>query len=106
MNINFKEDLKTTLTNCEDPFRAIKDIQDENGIALAQIRPALPLLDLLGVKRLDFHLAVLDDMKDRLIKRIQELAQLNDKQQLEVLLEKSFTVINLNACYANCYGNC
>ncbi|UJR15045.1 hypothetical protein I4U23_002018 [Adineta vaga] len=95
MNINFKEDLKTTLTNCEDPFRAIKDIQDENGIALAQIRPALPLLDLLGVKRLDFHLAVLDDMKDRLIKRIQELAQHGDKKQLEVLLEKSFSVINL-----------
>ncbi|CAF1463555.1 unnamed protein product [Adineta ricciae] len=95
MNINFKEDLKTTLTNCEDPFRAIKDIQDENGIALAQIRPALPLLDLLGVKRLDFHLAVLDDMKERLIKRIQELAQHDDKQQLEILLEKSFSVINL-----------
>jgi negative elongation factor B len=95
MNINFKEELKTTLTNCEDPFRAIKDIQDENGIALAQIKPALPLLDLLGVKRLDFHLAVLDDMKERLIKRIQELAQHDDKQQLEILLEKSFSVINL-----------
>ena len=95
MNINFKEELKTTLTNCEDPFRAIKDIQDENGIALAQIKPALPLLDLLGVKRLDFHLAVLDDMKDRLIKRIQELAQRNDREQLEILLEKSFSVINL-----------
>jgi negative elongation factor B len=61
MSVNVKDDLKTTLTNCEDPFRAIKDIQDENGIALAQIKPALPLLDLLGVKRLDFHLAVLDD---------------------------------------------
>jgi len=95
MSINIKEDLKNTLTNCEDPFRAIKDIQDENGIALAQIKPALPLLDLLGVKRLDFHLAVLDDMKDRLIKRIQELAQKEDKQQLEALLERSFTVINL-----------
>ncbi|CAF4220258.1 unnamed protein product, partial [Rotaria sp. Silwood2] len=95
MNINFKEELKTTLTNCEDPFRAIKDIQDENGIALTQIRPALPLLDLLEVKRLDFHLAVLDDMKDRLIKRIQELAQRDDKEQLETLLEKSFAVINL-----------
>ncbi|CAF4026845.1 unnamed protein product, partial [Rotaria sp. Silwood1] len=33
MNINFKEELKTTLTNCEDPFRAIKEIQDENGNA-------------------------------------------------------------------------
>jgi negative elongation factor B len=95
MSVNVKDDLKTTLTNCEDPFRAIKDIQDENGIALAQIKPALPLLDLLGVKRLDFHLAVLDDMKDRLIKRIQELAQRDDRQQLEVLLERSFTVINL-----------
>lgn len=95
MNMNFKEELKTTLTNCEDPFRAIKDIQDENGIALPQIKPALPLLDLLGVKRLDFHLAVLDDMKERLIKRIQELAQQGDKEQLEILLEKSFAVINL-----------
>ena len=96
MSVNVKEDLKTTLTNCEDPFRAIKDIQDENGIALAQIKPALPLLDLLGVKRLDFHLAVLDDMKERLIKRIQELAQQDDRQQLEILLERSFTVINLS----------
>ena len=96
MSVNVKEDLKTTLTNCEDPFRAIKEIQDENGIALAQIKPALPLLDLLGVKRLDFHLAVLDDMKDRLIKRIQELAQQDDRQQLEILLERSFAVINLS----------
>ncbi|CAF1594372.1 unnamed protein product, partial [Didymodactylos carnosus] len=75
IGLPYKEDLKTTLTNCEDPFRAIQEIQDENGIALQTIRPALPLLDLLGVKRLDFHLSVVDDMKERLIKRINDLAQ-------------------------------
>ena len=34
-------------------------------------------------------------MKERLIKRIQELAKNDDKEQLENLLEKSFSVINL-----------
>ena len=53
-----KEYLRDSLTNCSDPLRAIEEFQTENGILLPSLRPMLPLLDLHGVKRLDFHFSV------------------------------------------------
>jgi negative elongation factor B len=40
-------------------FQAIEDFQIENGVLLPSLRPMLPLLDLHGIKRLDFHNSVL-----------------------------------------------
>jgi len=45
---------------CSDPLQAIEEFQVENGILLPSLRPMMPLLDLHGVKRLDFHLSVME----------------------------------------------
>ncbi|KAK6190778.1 hypothetical protein SNE40_002569 [Patella caerulea] len=92
------EDLREALTNCSDPLAAIEEFQNENGILLPSLKPALPFLDLHGIKRLEFHTSILDQMIDKLTTRIKTLASDggNDKfDKLESLLEKSFPVIKI-----------
>ena len=62
--------LREALTSCTDPLKAIEDFQVENGILLPSLRPMLPLLDLHGIKRIDFHNSVLEDLRDKLIAQI------------------------------------
>jgi negative elongation factor B len=48
-----------------------------------------------GVRRLDFHMSALEELRSKLVKRIEELAASNTEQDLETLknlLEKSFPV--------------
>ena len=52
--------LREALTSCSDPLQAIEEFQVENGILLPSLRPMMPLLDLHGVKRLDFHINVME----------------------------------------------
>ena len=93
-----KEYLKDSLTNCSDPLRAIEEFQTENGILLPSLRPMLPLLDLHGVKRLDFHFSVLEELRDKLITRIEDMTKLETKERetkLKELLNKSFPLIRV-----------
>ena len=93
--------LKEALTRCTDPLKAIEDFQLENGILLPSLRPMLPLLDLHGIKRLDFHNSVLDDLRDKLIEQIKTITvelKNNPKERekkLKELLVKSFPVIKI-----------
>jgi hypothetical protein len=41
-------------------YRSYSLLQLENGVLLPSLRPMLPLLDLHGVRRLDFHTSVLE----------------------------------------------
>lgn len=91
--------LREALTSCTDPLKAIEDFQIENGILLPSLRPMLPLLDLHGIKRLDFHNSVLEDLREKLISQIQEvgaIANLKERERrLRELLTKSFPVIKI-----------
>ncbi len=97
--------LREALTSCTDPLKAIEDFQIENGILLPSLRPMLPLLDLHGIKRLDFHNSVLEDLRERLVAQIAALnsgagasAALTPKERerkLKELLVKSFPVIKI-----------
>ena len=81
-------------------------LQVQNGILLPSLQPALPFLDLHGVQRLEFHQSVLDEIRVRLLNRIQILAASNDKNKLKVLndiLIKSFPVIKVSAGWV--YGS-
>ena len=74
--------------------------QVQNGILLPSLRPALPFLDLHGVLRLDFHTSVLDELRDKLLQRIAEIAAGEDKNKLKLLndlLVKSFPVIKVKS---------
>lgn len=95
-----KEYLREALTNCSDPVRAIEEFQTENGILLPSLRPMLPLLDLHGVRRLEFHTSVLEELKEQLLMQIENLGkQEHDNQEkekkLKELLQKSFPVIKI-----------
>ena len=52
--------LRESLTSCSDPLQAIEEFQLDNGILLPSLRPMMPLLDLHGVKRHDFHISVME----------------------------------------------
>jgi negative elongation factor B len=60
LNIHGPNFLKHALTSCTDPLKAIEEFQVTNGILLPSLRPMLPLLDLHGVRRLDFHMSVVE----------------------------------------------
>lgn len=92
--------LRESLTNCSDPLAAIEEFQTENGILLPSLHPALPFLDLHEIKRLDFHNSVLEELRDKLVSRISELASSEDDkrfEKLESLLKKSFPVIKVKS---------
>lgn len=104
LNIQDSHHLRNSLINCEDPLKAISDFQEENSISLPSLKPALNLLDLHNVKRLDFHISIADELKDHLFKKVEDLsASINAKEQgptyeddvkkLEDLLDKSFPLI-------------
>jgi negative elongation factor B len=105
LNIQDSQHLKNALINCEDPLKAISDFQEENSILLPTLKSALNLLDLHNVKRIEFHASIADELKENLVKRIEELTasiysqtaskdQHNeDLRKLEELLEKSFPLI-------------
>lgn len=91
--------LREALTSCTDPLKAIEDFQIENGILLPSLRPMLPLLDLHGIKRLDFHNSVLEDLREKLISQIEALTNASNprekERKLKELLNKSFPVIKI-----------
>lgn len=95
--------LRDALTSCTDPLKAIEEFQLENGVLLPSLRPMLPLLDLHGVRRLDFHASVLEELREKLIKRINEIG--NEREQkgtsgdkrLKEMLSKSFSAVRVAA---------
>ncbi|CAD6232836.1 GSCOCG00007006001-RA-CDS [Cotesia congregata] len=95
--------LRDSLTSCTDPLSAIEQFQIDNGILLASLRPMLPLLDLHGVRRLDFHASVLEELREKLVKRINEIGTEREKsgssgdKRLKDLLSKSFPAIRVPA---------
>ncbi|XP_060534629.1 negative elongation factor B isoform X2 [Cylas formicarius] len=60
----------------------------------------LPLLDLHGVRRLDFHMSVVEELREKLISHINEFGKQEGKERdhkLKELLNKSFPVIKVKA---------
>ncbi|KAL3194819.1 hypothetical protein MRX96_045914 [Rhipicephalus microplus] len=93
-----REALRMALTNCVNPLQAIQEFQEENGVLLPSLRPALSLLDLHGVRRLDFHTSLREELKGRLMQQIEILANEKGREQqkkLEEMLERSFHFIKV-----------
>lgn len=90
--------LQDALKNCSDPIKAIEEFQNENGILLPSLRPMLPLLDLHGVNRLEFHQSVLDELRERLRQQTEKLGKSEkkkDHRKLQELLVRSFRFIKI-----------
>ncbi|KAK3912854.1 Negative elongation factor B [Frankliniella fusca] len=89
--------LRDALTSCTDPLKAIEEFQLENGILLPSLRQMLPLLDLHGVRRLDFHTS---ELRDRLVSHIETIGQKEGRERdrkLKELLNKSFPLVQVKA---------
>ncbi|KAK5642952.1 hypothetical protein RI129_009119 [Pyrocoelia pectoralis] len=100
VGVNGPTYLKHALTSCTDPLKAIEEFQIANGILLPSLRPMLPLLDLHGVRRLDFHTSVVEELRDKLIAHINEMGQKEGKERdrkFKELLVKSFPVVKVKA---------
>jgi len=98
VNIPGQAFLREALTSCTDPLKAIESFQLENGVLLPSLRPMLPLLDLHGVRRLDFHTSLMEELRDKLIAHINELDQKDPRERekkLKELLVKSFPVVRV-----------
>ncbi|XP_054274754.1 negative elongation factor B-like isoform X1 [Macrosteles quadrilineatus] len=90
--------LRDALTSCTDPLKAIEEFQLENGILLPSLRQMLPLLDLHGVRRLDFHTSVMEEIRERLIQHINDIGQKEGRERdkkLKELLSKSFPLVKV-----------
>lgn len=60
----------------------------------------LPLLDLHGVRRLDFHTSLMEELRDKLIAHINEMGQKEPRERdkkLKELLNKSFPVVRVKS---------
>lgn len=60
----------------------------------------LPLLDLHGVRRLDFHTSVVEELREKLVQHINAIGQKEGKERdkkLRELLVKSFPVVKVKA---------
>uniref|UniRef100_U5EZ47 Putative negative elongation factor b n=1 Tax=Corethrella appendiculata TaxID=1370023 RepID=U5EZ47_9DIPT len=100
VNVPGQAYLRESLTSCTNPMKTIENFQLENGILLPSLRPMLPLLDLHGVRRLDFHTSVLEELREKLIAHINELGQKEGRERdkkLKELLVKSFPVVRVKA---------
>ncbi|KAL1456719.1 hypothetical protein WDU94_001425 [Cyamophila willieti] len=90
--------LREALTSCTDPLKAIEEFQLDNGILLPSLRQMLPLLDLHGVRRLDFHNSVLEELRDKLVSHIKEIGQKEGRdrdRKLNEMLKKSFPLVRV-----------
>lgn len=95
-----QQQLKNKLKSASDPIKAVEEFQHEKGILLPSLRPMLPLLDLHGVKRIEFHQSVLDELKERLKQQTEKLGKSESKQdhrRLQELLVRSFAFIKIPA---------
>lgn len=99
VNIPGQADLRNALISCTDPLKAIETFQIKNGILLPSLRPMLPLLDLHGIPRLEFHTSIAEELRDKLIHQINEMQTQYDakerEKKLKELLNKSFSVIRV-----------
>ncbi|KAH9404864.1 hypothetical protein TYRP_000696 [Tyrophagus putrescentiae] len=99
INIPGKRYLRETLSTCTEPMVEIEEFQMKNGIILPSLRSGLPLLDLHKIPRHTFHNAVMENLREKLINRIEEINKKMDPKEsdrkLKELLHKSFPLIKI-----------
>jgi len=93
VDISDSAHLKALLTETDNAQNFIKEFQTNNVIALESLAPALPLLDLHGVSRFEFHDSVFEQLKLMLERRIEDIAKKPKEESYQTLmkiLDKAF----------------
>ena len=79
-----RDTVRSMLTGCDDPVAAIEIFQSSHAFTTPAIDTALPLLDLLGATRHEFHSRVLSKLTETLLTK---LAQIPHEQKVKILGE-------------------
>lgn len=87
-----KQYIKDGFANCLDPSDFISAFQQENCVLLPSLHPALHLLDLQNVPRVNFHQTLLEELRDKLMKKIRDC----DREKLQNLLEHTFKFVHVD----------
>ena len=74
-----------------DMVNAIENFQQENGILLPSLQPALPFLDLHDVRRLDFNQYVMENLREKLLEQVKQLSE----EKLRQLLDHALPFIHV-----------
>lgn len=87
--------IREGLSNCSDSTIAmfLESFQQDNGILLPSLHPALPLVDLHSIPRYEFHHTVMENLREKLLTRLEVI----DSDKLMQLLEQSFSFIKVPA---------
>jgi len=98
VGVDGRNDLYHALVTTSDPMTAIAEFQKVNSILIPSLQPALQLLELHDIKRLEFHRSCFKLLKDVLIKQIEEESQKSDaesKEKILKILDRSFKLIKV-----------
>ncbi|XP_065183677.1 negative elongation factor B-like [Sycon ciliatum] len=81
------ESIRSMLTDCDNPVAAIKSFQETHRFSTPVVESAIPLLDLLGRPRHEFHMSVLTKFTETLSAKVKEF---NAEQKGKLLSEIIF----------------
>lgn len=88
-----RQSIRDGFQGASEPESFITQFQQDNCILLTSLVPALHLLDLQDVKRVTFHQSVMNDLFEKLKKRIEEL---NDDAKILGLLDHIFQFVHVD----------
>lgn len=89
-----KNAIREGFQSCSDAETFISSFQQENCVLLPSLHPALPLLELQDVRRINFHQSIMQELSDRLTKRIKDET---DEKRLSELLDHIFQFIHVTS---------
>jgi len=89
-----KNAIREGFQSCPDVETFITSFQQDNCVLLPSLHPALPLLELQDVRRINFHQSIMVDLSDRLSKRIRDES---DEKRLSELLDHIFQFIHVTS---------
>ena len=86
-----KQSIRQGFQTCQDPSTFVATFQQENCVLLPSLHPALHLLDLQNVPRVNFHQSLIEELRERLIKQIKACGP----DRIQDLLEHTFRFVHV-----------
>ena len=91
--------LRIQFADADNPLNIIGNFQEENNVKVSEeFRCCVPLLDLLGVSRLELHRCLIGVLRKKLLEEIEK----GDPEKLERLLELTFPSIHVQSIRPVC----
>lgn len=93
-NIDGAGKLRELLASSADPIQTIREFQEKNDIKLPTLQPALRLLDLQNIRRVEFYEAAFNNLSELLQAKLRDLGVTGTQESTRLLLRQ------LQKCFA------